>query len=327
MTVSFDYDRGYYISEEGALRWMDINPAKVEYYVRHCFSPFDLDHAYNILWKYPIIASKIIKDFFKSDEDKLKKIVDEMVNHMGLVYTIVGDRGSGKTATACYCLEKAHHEGREVFLAGPPQKMPKFMIRVKHPLDCPQGGIVLVDEAATKYFCRDFMYGEQKDLMRILNTLRHTDRTILFVTQTLAATDKMVTVCSDRLIIKHQGIFASKSERKELRDIIQIVKPRTTQAMLFWENTGAFTFVRKMPLAKCWSEAYSKPYTSMAHKPVDAWKMAEELKELDYSPMEIVREMKARSFKTTRQEVEKKLWGEEPNLKPELRKGKVVFHA
>lgn len=310
MTVTFDYEIGAYITEDGALRWMNNHIIRTDSWIRHCFSEFDIDHAYRMVSRYPVISSRIIRDYFTPDKKKLERIAKEITEREGMVYTVVGDRGSGKTCTATYFMERAHKEGRETFIAGPPQKHPRFMIRIKHPLDCPQGGLVLCDESAIKFFCRDFMYSEQRDMMKILNTLRHTDRSIIFCTQTLAATDKMITVGSDRLLIKRQGVFTAGHERKEMRDIIQIVKPRHIKPLLYWTNTGSFTFIKNMPLPECWKEAYSKPYTSLASKPKDAWDYAEELKEIGYAPFEIVRELKARSFKVRKEEVEARLWAD-----------------
>lgn len=261
--------------------------------------------------KYSLISEKIIKDYFTPDSEKLERIVErDIVKGLGSIFPIVGDRGSGKTVLMYLLAERAWNKGRDVYIVGPPQKHPSFMERVPHLLDVPQGGLALVDEAAIKYFCREAMFGDQRESMKLLNTARHRDTTILLATQALAASDKMISVVASGVFIKYQGIFTEAHERAEVRDILAITKPRTVFGTLFWRDSGNFYFIKRTPLGELWKEGYSKPYTSLAGRHAEAWKMARELKEVGYTPNEIYRELKARSFRVTREEVEWKLYGE-----------------
>lgn len=159
---------------------------------------------------------------------KNEKTLYDSIEHPS-VYVITGSRGSGKSALAHRLGEQmAEREDIVPVAVGVPEhiqeKYPSQWVHVDDMDEAPGDSIVIIDEAYLKFHARQSQKKENLKMGAYVNTSRHCNRTIVFVSQNSGHLDKMAVSEADGLMIKEPGTFHMEFERAQLRDITERAK-------------------------------------------------------------------------------------------------------
>lgn len=149
----------------------------------------------------------------------------ENLKHPG-VYVITGKRGSGKSAAAFRIGEKVaeNQEIKKVTVGTPEgvrEAFPGDWLHVEQLQDAPLHSVVVIDESYMKYNARTPLADDNQSLGPLVNTSRHCQQSILFVTQNSALLDKTAVGEADGLLIKKPGALHSKFERRPIRELTE----------------------------------------------------------------------------------------------------------
>lgn len=142
------------------------------------------------------------------------------------VYVITGSRGSGKSALAHRLGEQmAEKEDIVPVAVGVPkhirEKYPSQWVHVDDMDDAPGNSVTIIDEAYLKFHARQSQKKGNLKMGAYINTSRHCDRTIMFVSQNSGHVDKMGVSEADGILVKEPGTFHKEFERAEIRDITE----------------------------------------------------------------------------------------------------------
>ncbi len=213
--------------------------------------------------KVPAVFSALniaanIKGNFKEFEKRLL--------NQSLIMTVVGRRGSGKSALGFRLLENIHSKTkRPCFALGVKQAiLPNWIDSISSIDEAADSGVILVDEGAVTFSSRKSMSKQNKELSDLLAIARHKDLTLILVTQNTGMIDKTVLNLTDVIMVKEGSLLQQKMERNVMKDLYQTatkkfnqtpVSQRNAHFYLFDSTTEAFC---NTVLPSFWSDKVSK---------------------------------------------------------------------
>lgn len=283
---------GWFVGDSYAKKWLLNNEGKLQIYLRR-YHPDEHRHLEGEMFdRAPLLAMQAIQDSLLSSEEKWEKIMDDILNAEGLNIIVPGGKRKGKTATCWLICEKANEQGKPIYVAGPPQKMPSWAKRVTDPANAPTDCIIYITEAAIQYSARTAMSPHQRDALSILPSLAHSGRVILAETQHTRIIDVNLVRLADRFILKPEPLVGG--ERDPIAGFLRYIRPRTVKETLYFAGDW-FTMITNQDLPKCWSSELSHAYRAITDES-EAIGFAKDLWKLGYSLVDIRRALVARSF-------------------------------
>lgn len=157
----------------------------------------------------------------QAEEDELLAAMD----HPG-VYVVTGARGSGKSALAHQLGEQLHdRENITAVTVGQPKHVrehyPGHWVHVDSVKNAPPDSVLILDEAYMQFHARDAMDDANKAMGARVNTSRHCNQTMVFVSQNSRHLDTFAVGEADGLLMKEPGQFHKKFERSKIRDMTE----------------------------------------------------------------------------------------------------------
>lgn len=188
------------------------------------------------------------------------------------VAVILGKKGSGKTALAYRLIELLKWIA-PVCVVGLPDSVHKYLpdwIEVQPSLDnVSPNCIVMVDEVSLQYHSHSSMTTRAKELSQILNLSRQRGQTLIFISQESRHTDRNILSATDVLIFKEPGLFQSRFDRPELREIATQASQafqslrgnRKRWSFVFTQDQGYVGLIENSP-PSFWSDKLSRAFAS-----------------------------------------------------------------
>ena len=216
--------------------------------------------------------SKIFKGNFVEFENRLF--------NQSLIITIVGRRGSGKSALGFRILENIRAKARRpCFALGVKQTvLPSWIRSIRSIDDVDDSGVILVDEGAVAFGSRKSMSKENKRLADLLAVARHKDLTLILITQNTGMIDKNVLNLTDVILVKEGSLLQQKMERSVMKKLYESAMkafnkiPASKRKAYFYVFDSAFEALCSSELPSFWSESVSKSRRGSVSKKADAEK-------------------------------------------------------
>jgi len=306
MPSAIDKATSKWLDTYGLLKWLSGHYIDVMRYLESRYKERS-DRAYNMakFVKDPYLGYILVQDTLYSNEEKIAKIVD-FVSSSSFVCPVVGRKGGGKTATVLWFFEILHKlkPKLKLYWMDINPNLPKYIKIVSDWDEVEDNSVVCAEEAAVKYFSRDAMTRESKDLGKMLFISRHRGLRIFFNYQTLTSADVNIHRLSDAFLIKPFQMIelADLTENKRARRFFQYVSmmsPTTPEQTLFTMGDEWIKF--DTPLPSFWSEDISKSY-----KKTDLHSISYEVELMSQTGMnakQIVKRLKPRGVNMTESEV------------------------
>ena len=203
---------------------------------------------------------KTIKGHFSDFRSRL--------DNTSLIISIVGRRGSGKSALGFSLLENIYTKtGRNAFVMGVDQKLiPRWIGSVERIEDVENNSLLLIDEGAISFSSRESMSKKNRELGKLLAVARHKDLTLIFITQNTGMMDKNVLNLTDTLVFKEGSLLQEKMERSAMKDFYE--KSRISLDNIQKNKRKAYAYVFdddfegliKADLPSFWSTKISKSH-------------------------------------------------------------------
>lgn len=186
---------------EGMREWMRLHQGSLRRWMSENVSSNDRDEFTrqifgndNLLYIMYLVLRQAEDKSLNTNEKRLIHIARQLCERNGLLWIILGAKGSGKTSLLHTLAETAKRlSDREVWWYGPPASVPAYVD--DHTMDenrIPSNSIVLLDESSILFFNR-VRDPDTDDFMRKLPTLRHTDKNYIFCTQCLPKNQEVIT--------------------------------------------------------------------------------------------------------------------------------------
>lgn len=262
---------------------------------------YDLIDHKNLLqwaWDHSFEMFTIIEDFIAFNEIKIERVLNEFTLGKSKIVLILGQRGSGKTATAFWLAENMTEE-RNIYWCGlPSQALPEWCKFIKNPQDIPDGSLAIVDEVALFHSARQFKGDKAIFLTQLLTILRHRNITVLFITQNSALGDINLERLADCVFYKPMSLFQYETERDSVRDlVIDKMLPKSPEQTLYVGSVDSFVshllFIQPLPI--CWSNELSKPFSTIKSDE-DALAFAKDCYNAGFDQIEIISFLKIRGY-------------------------------
>jgi len=195
------------ISDKEHLRYLLDNERDVDGYIECNFYMPSFENQKFLMYEYPFFGVKVIDNWEMTDFQKKMKLLRSIGYGKSKIITIVGYRGSGKTATAFWIIEQLKENNLNknfyyVKKGDRPPELPDFMNHVTEIEFVPKNSFAMLDETAIEYSSRDFMKDKNRDFTKRLAILRHKNISIMLITQHIKLIDINLRRLSDILLFK-----------------------------------------------------------------------------------------------------------------------------
>ena len=205
-----------------------------------------------------IDGEKVFKGSFIEFENR--------IFNQSLIMTIVGRRGSGKSALGFRILENIHAKARRpCFALGVKQSiLPSWIKSLNSVEEAEDNGVILVDEGAVTFGSRKSMSKVNKQLADLLATARHKDLTLILITQNTGMIDKNVLNLTDVIMIKEGSLLQQKMERSVMKNLYETAMKSFSKispgerVAYFFVFDSVFEAFCSFSLPSFWSEKVSK---------------------------------------------------------------------
>lgn len=192
-------------------------------------------------------------------------IFEENLINKSKIILIAGKRGSGKSTLGFRVLENIKtSSARPMFTIGVSQELlPYWITAIESIEEAENNGVILVDEGAISFSCRNSMSAKNKELSNLLAIARHKDMTLILITQNTSMIDKNVLNLCDTIVLKEGSLLQSEMERICIRKLYkrangyfrQLDEDLTSYAYIIDDE---FEGVVKTRLPSFWREEISK---------------------------------------------------------------------
>ena len=256
-----------------ALHFLNGKSITMQRYLQRFYPPYDWWVIRRFFMDNPIQAKVILKDFSKSNAQKLKIVAQIFIAGKSKIVFIVGARGSGKTATAFMFAEAVNNQiNRPLFYvsnAVDEKILPKWMKKVNQLNDVPKGSFAIIDESAIQYSSRESWSEQNRALGKELAIARHREVFLIFITQHIAISDINIDRLKDLVIWKRSndysfGVRGKVSKEGKFWDKVRnMMAPRDKPECLFeFPSQRRFIhFSHELPL--CWSDDLSRSWKDL----------------------------------------------------------------
>ena len=144
--------------------WLKGHEIDMNRYLQQTFDYEDWGIQKRYMKEHPYFAKVILENFLDSNLKKQDRFLSSFGFGKSKIITVVGARGSGKTASACWVADKLHMKGyRNIYMVkeGSSSDFPEFINVVSDVEYVPNNSFAIIDETAIKYNNRNMisMYG------------------------------------------------------------------------------------------------------------------------------------------------------------------------
>lgn len=112
---------------------------------------------------------------------------------------IAGQIGAGKSSYSVKLARSALKRGRPVYCTDYIQGCKRFDVTWLHDMRCPEGSLVIIDEAALKFNSREFSK-ISKDILAYFKKARHYKNDVVLISQTFSDSDKQIREVANRVL-------------------------------------------------------------------------------------------------------------------------------
>lgn len=272
--------------------WFDENEeCFIVPYIEKNFKEVSFNNQINFMREHLFFTKKIIENDQYSNSQKLRKFMKMISFGKSKIITIIGGRGSGKTAFAMYTIEKLFEEGwhKNIFYVKRgerPDWLPSWIKSATSMEDIPNKCFAILDETVLEYGARNFHDDANKSFTERLVILRHKDTSVMLVTQNSKLIDINIRRLSDILVYKRGANLEKENVEDEERLLIlrRLMPHNANKAIIEIKQYNTFWSV-ETGLASFWDdESVSKTYKDYnpeAHKRVQRTnKYKEEIKHI-----------------------------------------------
>lgn len=206
------------------------------------------------------------------DEDVADKdwldIIPE-VGEKGVVITVSGGQGSGKTGLGYYLLTLAEERDMNAYSYGVPKEkahiLPDGIERVRcEPQNLPQESFILIDESWIDFFAQQHGSSKNMEMGKMISLARQRKQVMIFVSHVLAKLNVNVVREVNTLVFKKPSILHMKFERPEIKDLTETaydkLEDEEEYQKLSYVFSEDFEGVMSNPLPDFWSEELSAIY-------------------------------------------------------------------
>lgn len=208
--------------------------------------------------------------------------ITDAITHPSITL-ILGDQGSGKSATAYHLLDHAEQSGVSAHVVGMPEaKWPLLpghivpLASLEAAMDTTDSAL-LVDESYMLLHARDPGKAANKLMSKLLGVHRQRGQSWIFVAQGSWKLDINMVREADAIIVKHPSQYQADFERPQLRAVVEKARSLIDPAWLSDEAEGKkWAYVHSpryigaltVPLPPYWTEGLSKAWAgAKAHEP------------------------------------------------------------
>lgn len=238
-------------------------------YIEQNYKQCSWSYEYAFMQRHLIYCRAMVEDYRLSNEEKIFELLQEVHFGKSKIITIVGSRGSGKTATALFLGEEAHNQvnHNNIYYVGIPENpdiYPTYFRFVQQIEDVPNNSFAIIDEASIQYSARNYQQKKNKDLTSNMVIARHKGITLVIITQNLNLIDINIRRLSDIIIYKPGSDYGLQKKRgevmskmqKEKMIIMTRMKPTDKNECLIEFLSGSYTKYRRInhPLPTFWNE-------------------------------------------------------------------------
>jgi len=252
----------------------------------------------------PVYGFITLMDILTPMEQKMSRVFRE-ISKDGSVGMVTGRRGSGKSYAATWLAHMiGKMYGKWLYHTGYVE-IPGFF-HVAEVSDAPRGSMTVHDEAQLDFDGRRAMSHGNVDETQAITTIRHTDKSVMYITQESRFVDTRFRSQADWNLFMRlgRGRQLAKAEHKALAEILPEVYhhmlPRHHGRALFAGESGVFTI--NIPGPKhpdglgWWSDDISKSYSPI-HNEKQARELAGLMHERELPDKMVVRRLKQRGWK------------------------------
>ncbi len=262
-----------------ALMWIEDHQLELENFLDEYWDARDHEGITTWFKDNPRMTKALLIDDFKDNGEKIKEIIREFKKGKSKIVLIVGGRGSGKTATALWLAEQIKKE-RPVYVCGNAIKsedLPEWIKTEQDAVNTPVGSLVILDEAGIVVSARESNQKSSIILTKHLLTLRHENKSIIFMTQHTKIADVNLSRLAEIIMFKQPITSMFDTERgsnvKNWHNLlIKVLMPTSKKETLFIMNKRIMKFYQ--PLPTFWSDIISKSWRGHAKKEKERIKKA-----------------------------------------------------
>ena len=202
-------------------------------------STYAQEAEYNFMRQHLYFTKKIIKNSMLDNDTKFLKFLEMFAYGKSKICTIIGGRGSGKTALAMFVIEQLFEKGHQkniyyVKKGERPEWLPSWIHSAQAMEEVPNKSFAVLDETVLEYGSRNFYSDENKSFTERLVILRHKDTSIFLITQHSKLIDINIRRLSDILIYKKGSNIEEEGKFDEERHLIlnRLMPRKNTESLI-----------------------------------------------------------------------------------------------
>lgn len=263
----------YTISD--ATYFLQRNPCLMRSYLGEFYTPEGQKQMGVFFMKNPLQASIILRDYDKTNNEKIEEFFHLLHSAEGMLVYIVGAKGSGKTCTSFFIAEREHLENpnRNIFYIGRQFNkgaLPEWCGWREKVQDVPNGSFGIIDELGIQASARNFAKKDNKDLSMVLVLARQKKIPLIILTQDTRLGDVNVWRLRDILLWKVSNTYGfgirgdNRKERGFWDKVKYLMKAREKeQCLVEYEAKRRFIhFEHELP--DCWNDDLSEIYADLS---------------------------------------------------------------
>ena len=255
-----------------AIKFLERHPLTIKRYLRTFYNRVNWGYIESFFWKNPVQSTIILKDFKKTNDQKVREVFKLFHSAEGTLMYIIGAKGSGKTCTAFFFAEYEHklYPHRQIFYIGRKfnqEALPSWCGWKEKLQDVPNHAFGIIDELGIQASARDFQKRENKEISQILQLARQKKIPLIVLTQDSRLGEVNVWRLKDILIWKISNTYGFQQRDRGSKEqgfwdkVKYLMKARSKPECLFeYPSKLSFIHFEHLP-PKCWSDELSEIYS------------------------------------------------------------------
>ena len=261
--------------------WLNGHRLKMERFLSQVYDYHDMGILRYFFKENPIQAKIILEDYETSNDVKIDMVIKCFHSGKGKLMYIIGAKGSGKTCTAFFFVEKENdlNPNRKICYIGRrfnPAVLPKFYNLNQEKVGCfwfeklqdvPNGYLGIIDELGLQASAREFRKRGNIEMSQVLQLARQKDIPLIVLTQDTRLGEVNVWRLKDMIIWKKSNTYDLTD--RESRDsasnkfwikVRRLLAPKEVDQCLFeYPSEKKFIHFNHIP-PSCWNEELSNIY-------------------------------------------------------------------